>query len=830
MQHRLENAKVSLCFEQRGPGLALKSIRRLPDGREISLEPWSADWRLNLKTLKHPGAELTLALSKQTDARTEGGDGLLQAGGHVFEAHWSEQEDRAATPSSDAEGTIRRRDVQAGREAIVASWEGDARIHDESCRFEVTTRWTLGADDFAARTSIEVRLLPAEGRAQTGIYLSSVDYPIYRIQPLGERDHLAAPWIGGHIYHSPVKNRIRVYGNEPGALSMPVYAYYDDDTGDCLYLCNTDVSGFYKINETVTAQGYLLHRIRQVTPDVFDSRHYRQPYEDVIGVLEGDWMTAAEAYRAFLAEHADWYKGPVGAATNPMPARVKDLAFVATHQWGLPGEYLKGYTREKFLQRVKNLGHWRDPWVTTEDAYGEDHRLVGDRVGGGVFSTWYAGHYEGSIRGESTERHCCLYSADHEAEAGALTRAVRTAQDGTDNIVAPYINGQTAYYYPANPEDRGPYNERNRGAAASALLMESGDPALMGRQPMSVLCSAAPWWREHLPEVVRDHYRRWGMRGAYIDYFMNFHTCYARDHDHKPGGGDYLIRSKIYQLRRMRELLAREGMADFAIAMESVCGPYTAETNLSYRHMFANWAAVKESEAIPYFEWVFDNIKYYRVTCHGAGSHAEITGLWSWYVANEVFLFGHLPSAGNGLTNYQEFFHHPAGEPYYAYLVKLARLRMTDDFKRFHNGTLVRVPRCEVEPEADFHVPVNFPVWDSGSPDGTCYDESSDGNLGYAKPYILTVLPHGMFKSPDGDLCFAITNPWVGPNPFSDAKSFRFRAKVDPAVYAGFPNRYLLTRVGPDGPGQVIGEQAGPVALEGELEPGEVVYWTLERL
>ena len=831
--HRIENDEGAVTFQRRGDGLALVSIQRLPEGSPISLEPYSGDWRINLKTRNHPNEELSLAMSRKTEAKAARTDGVMQAGGHVFEAHWSEQEDRDVVESPHAKGSVRLKNIDAQKQSIAGVWEGDATIFDEACRFEVTTRWTLKPGDFALHTSIEVHVVPADGKDRSPIYLSSVDYPIYRIQPLGLDDYIAVPWIGGHLYHHPVKHKMRVYGNEPGAISMPLYAYYDKGTDDCLYICNTDVRGNYKIIETRTAEGYLLHRVRQIPPDVFDSRLYQQPYDDVLGALKGDWITAAETYRSFLAEHADWYKGPVGADTNPMPKRVKDCMMVATHQWGPHGSTLKDYTHDDFFKMLPSNPWVRDPWETTVDAMGEDHTLVSDRVKGAVFSTWYGGHYEGSIQGEQpleNGRSCCLYCDDHEDVAKALNRAITIAQEGTENIVAPYVNAQSGYLFTANPNDKGPYTSRNYGALASALVMEGGTPRMKRQDKITCLCPAAPWWREHLPEVVRDHYRRWGIRGIYLDYFMNFHTCYSELHDHKPGGGDFMIQNKVHQMRRIRELLAKEGMNDFAIAMESVCGPYTAEANLSYRHMFSNWATTEYSEAIPYFEWVFDNIKYYRVTSHGSITGAQQTGIWSWYVANEVFLFDLVPSAGNGLVNYHKFFGNPSGEPYYAFLAKLVNFLSSDGFKKYHNGSLARVPEGEVTPEGNFHVRVTFPISENINPGEVYYDRSSSGNREYAKPYILSVLPRGMFKSPNGNLAFVICNPWVGPNPFSKAERFAYKFTFDPGQYAGFPARYRLTAIGPGGSRRDLGIKSGRCPIRGELRPGEIAYWTIERL
>ena len=833
--YKLENGKVRLTFQRRGDGLALVSIQRLPDGSLVSLDPYSAEWRINLKTRDHPAAELSLALSTLREVKPVGMDGEMAAGGDWFEAHWSEQEDREARESPWTKGEVHLKEVSGERESLTATWDGNGQIFDESCRFEVTERWRLQPQDVKAHTSIEVTVLPPEKEKQTPIYLSSVDYPIYRIQAIGERDHLAAPWIGGHLYHHPIKNKMHTYGNEPGAIWMPVYAYYDDGTGDCLYICNTDTTGTYKIIEMRTADGYLLYRDRQIPPDVFASREYKQPYENVLGVLKGDWITAAETYRDFLAKNASWYKGPVAAATNPMPQRVKDCMVVSTHQWGPDPETVKtpDWTPERIAEYLKSPGV-RDPRKATWDVIGEDEKLVSDRFGAPVFGIWYARHYEGSILGESPlcspiGRKCCYYSDDHTQEAEKLTRAVAIAQANPLGMVAPYMNGKCGYLFVLNPLDKGPYTSRNYGVLASAIISENGSFTVKGKDCLTHLCPAAPWWSEHLPQAVLDHYMQWGIRGVYLDYLKAFHTCYSENHGHKPGGGDFVIQGKVQQMRRMREVLAAQGMNDFAIGMEGANGPYTAEANFGNRHVFTNWGNIAESEAIPYAEWVFDNTKYHRISSDGARADGKTCGTWAWNVAMEAFPFKHIVSVGNGLVNYREAFGEPEGEPYYDFLSRMVKLLRSDGFMKYHSGSLARQLEGRITPEGDFHVPLSGPFGFGKSDEGLYFDRSSDGNYYYAKPYILSVLPRGMFKSPDGNLAFAICNPWVGPNPFSKEKVFVYEFTFDPARYTGFPSRYTLTKVAHDGKTTVIGKKKGKSLLKGKLGPGEIEYWTMEK-
>ncbi len=161
---------------------------------------------------------------------------------------------------------------------------------------------------------------------------------------------------------------------------------------------------------------------------------------------------------------------------------------------------------------------------------------------------------------------------------------------------------------------------------------------------------------------------------------------------------------------------------------------------------------------------------------------------------------------------------------------KVVSLLCSKGFKRFHNGSLARLPEGKVLPEGNFHVRVAFPISPLPEDVEAYYDQSSHESRYYAKPYVLTVMPRGMFKSSDGDLAFVLCNPWVGPNPFLEQDRISYTFVFDPAHYRGFDSEYRLRVTESDGTTRDLGIKMGKSVFDGVAEPGEIRYWTMERL
>ena len=59
--------------------------------------------------------------------------------------------------------------------------------------------------------------------------------------------------------------------------------------------------------------------------------------------------------------------------------------------------------------------------------------------------------------------------------------------------------------------------------------------------------------------------------------------------------------------------------------------------------------------------------------------------------------------------------------------------------------------------------------------------------------------------------------------------AFSYEFTFDPADYDGFPDTYALSRMGAEADKGEREQRIGRATLKGELRPGEIVCWAMER-
>ena len=190
----------------------------------------------------------------------------------------------------------------------------------------------------ALRVEVVVRLEPGQpmSRWELGVTglgelgIRQVRFPRIVNIPRQENERLAVPvWMGQQtaeprkVFAGEDKGGRRQQWAYPGLLSMQCLAFYKQD-GPGLYVACDDAAGFNKAF-AFFGDGEGNARLRSAAPCRSGCRPqnhaWRLPYAVRLGTFEGDWLTAAERYRAW--------------ATNQVWAKESRLARGQVPDWAL---------------------------------------------------------------------------------------------------------------------------------------------------------------------------------------------------------------------------------------------------------------------------------------------------------------------------------------------------------------------------------------------------------------------------------------------------------------------------------------------------------------
>lgn len=833
----LDNGVVRAAFSSdQGAGgtlLELTSLRNLvhqPALAPIDLAPGSGAWRLRF-VVEDTAAEdwVELAMDGSTDASAPG-LGSLQ--------------------SLTLEG------VQLGLTQLEARWSASLTVAGESADLTVTTRWTLLSAEPALDTHIEVDVL----QSPLGFYLSEVVHPRLRVTAYDTPDEaLLLPWINGCLVRDPTDPALPFkvsLGSGSNHFPLNVAAYYDGAAESrCLAVASTDLDEVHKdLWVSVGQQGATRHvqfEPRHIPSDVFDANSYVQPYQVRLGALEGDWWDVAEAYRQLLAQ-APWYHGPVGSPAHPMPAAGKDRIAEVFLQPGYEGDNMDLLSRSAVAMS----------------------RVLGSRV--------HTVYYGASAPDRFDEWY---FSGGYLPGRPSLVGAVQTGQAQLDHRVSLYVNGTAAADY-SDPALDPPISEptpEQQAAFDSFLLREDGQPGFFegfhAPPRVAYLCTAAPWWRDELPAMLRELATVTGMGGAYLDFFLTG-PCYARDHDHAPGGGSWMYTERMEQLREIKAPPHEE----LLLPIEFLHGRFTEEVHLMHADPASNLlsavnhpgtllpAPMANATVVPFFKAVHDNVRMSRITAQFPSD----SGRRAWTEATCVFGFGQIPGLVRPLAELTPVFSEryrfapyytdlvdeafgnggggtlplsgpgtlpgetidtaPPKEavnvPYLRYLGTLTGVLRQHGFLTWHNGTLRRLPDWEI-------LSVTPPDFD-GVPGLEL--EVDDAYQRQSPAEVEEWLVPGLFQAPPdlgtadaGSLAFVLTNPWV--DPFRSA-TFQAGFVLDPAEYPGWDGSttYGVTVHTQDGGVVTLpGSFSGPFDLTAvvgpaTLAPGDVRWWVFRQL
>ncbi len=359
----------------------------------------------------------------------------------------------------------------------------------------------------------------------------------------------------------------------PGILSMQCMAFYRDN-GPGLYLAADDIAARSKSFAAFGdgRGGIGLEVCHFPGADAAAQGTYEPPYEVVVGLFEGDWITAAARYREWALEQP-W-------------ARQSRLKQGRTPDW------------------VRNTGFWvwnrgRSDGVLPLAAAMQDY--LGVPVS--VFWHWW---------------HGCAYDVNFPEYlpprdgTDAFRTAVRQArQHGLNPIV--YMNqrlwGMASQSWISRKAER--YAVKKPDGTVQPEVYNS-----FTRSPMASMCMGTAFWRDTYAGLSQAVYNDLGVSGIYMDQACSSLVCYDAEHGHAPGGGTYWMEGF-----RALESDIRARCPGIALAGEG-CGeawlPHL-DPMLSLQVSQERYAAPGQWEPIPFFHAVYHG---YTVLY---GSYASLT-------------------------------------------------------------------------------------------------------------------------------------------------------------------------------------------------------------
>ena len=333
--------------------------------------------------------------------------------------------------------------------------------------------------------------------------LGAVIFPRFRVGAQRGQEALAvAAWMGEQVANpraalaGPKSAGQRLAWDYPGRLSLQCLALTASE-GPGLYLACDDAAAFRKtfVARTDGQGGLAFELIHSPEDAARGSSRYAPAYGVRIGSLRGDWLTAAERYRAW-AQGQDWTR-QARRARGETPPWVLDTALWVWNRGrseGVLGPATQ-LGRELGLP-VSVLWHW---W----------HGCAYD-----VGFPEYLPPREGS-----------------EPFRAALTSAQR---QGVHALV--YMNQRLWGLSTASWRELGA--ERFAVKGASGGFRREVYNTFTGQACVS-MCLGTPFWRDTYAGLAERAVRELGVDGIYMDQACSSLACFDPSHGHPLGGGTY---------------------------------------------------------------------------------------------------------------------------------------------------------------------------------------------------------------------------------------------------------------------------------------------------
>lgn len=622
---------------------------------------------------------------------------------------------------------------------------------------QVTATVTLNAKEPTSSWSIAI-LKPGD------LHVEKVRYP--RISGITKQsdERLAAPiWMGQitkiprEIITGPGNALKRLEWPYPGTMSLQCLAFYKEN-GPGLYLSCDDTAAFRK------AFAFWGDSTGRVNYEVFHypeneaapQTRYAPAYGVVIGTFTGDWITAAERYRA-------WGTRQPWAVRSRLNLGLVPEWLLKTSLWVWNRDKLEGVLppavdlQNELKQPVSVFWHW---WhgCSYDDGFPE---YLPPRDGTEEFKSALSMAHKSNV-------HAIVYM--NQRLWGMTTKswlergAEKFAVKGLDGTIRPEI-----------------YNTYTQKACAT-------------------MCMATSFWRDTYAGIAQEAVRDLDVDGIYMDQACSSLLCYDPTHGHSLGGGTFWMNG--FRLLS-NDIRARTK----SVKQTLLAGEGAGEAWLPYLDLMLTLQVSKERYARPNDGW--DVIPFFQAVYHSYGitygNYSSLTippydQLWpaeyapkeplklldrkyasQFYIEQaRTFAWGSQPT----ICNYRPIQRTERSEEI-AFVLKLAKVRQ-HGLKFLQYGTFVRPPKVTAS-DITFTVSrLNIYAGRQGKPtaetkkkpnsdDGIDDSGKDKGDTSWesTSPPFIT----GAWKAKDGSLGISAVNISTSKLPFAvNAIRYGYRA------------------------------------------------------
>ncbi|HUZ61568.1 MAG TPA: DUF6259 domain-containing protein [Hanamia sp.] len=509
----------------------------------------------------------------------------------------------------------------------------------------------------------------------TGLHdekLERVTFPkIGGVKDMGS-ENLAVPAWMGELIKNPRSIKEHANGTEkkyswnyPGLLSMQFLALYNKETQGLYFAANDTMNYFKQFSLVVDSLNNMSYQMNNYPS--FDSilKTYILPYNAIIGIFKGDWLSAAFIYRKWAVKQR-WCKESMFKQNN------NDLWLNKTALW------------------IWNRGESNNVLVPAENIKKQLHLPVNV-----LWHWWHGCAYDDGFPDYFPPRQGI------ESFKNAVAQANR---EGVNAIL--YMNsfewGTSTKSFKEDHASRWAVRDINGN-------MEPHVFNIFTHHSLTPMCMATSFWRNKYSSLADKAINEYSVGGIYMDQACDSYLCYDKDHGHSVGGGNYWVKgfgSLTGQIRanntsNNKIVLAGEGCSENWLPFLNVF--------LTLQVSNERYAGVNGPKTIPLFQAVYHQ---YGVTF---GNYSSLVSppydaLWPEQYApkhpeqllnpkyNEQFLMEQARSFVWGMqptiANYHDFLSTQRSSEI-DYLISLAKLRYKV-LKYLLYGEFVRAPHIAI--------------------------------------------------------------------------------------------------------------------------------------
>ena len=597
--------------------------------------------------------------------------------------------------------------------ALRLIWEKFSHAAAPELRVEVVVRCETGVASSQWKIAVE----------NTGeLKLHEVQFPRIGGLRKREREFLAVPsWLGQQasnprrLLAGSAGKGARLEWDYPGGLSLQCLAFYQENGPGFYAACNDPAALRKSFAFWGDAHGVVNYEMIHYPENSSGSlNRYSPAYAAIVGTFHGDWITAADRYRAWGTNQV-WAKAS-RLQKNLVPKWVSETGMWVWNRGRSESVLAPSMALQKKLGLpVSTFWHW---WHGCAYDTGFPEYLP-PREGAEPFRKAMA-------RAQQKDVHAIVYM--NQRLWGMTTRS--------------WINDDAEYFAVKN--------------ATGKINPEVYN--VFTKQPCASMCLHTSFWRNKYAGLAVEAFRDLKVDGIYMDQACSSVACYDPNHGHSIGGGAYWMDGFRKLSTSIRERCGDERKVVLA-------GEGCGEAWLPYLDLMLALQIAKERYSNPNDGW--EVIPFFSAIYHPYavlyGNYSSLTmppydELWpaefapkeplklldrkfsrQFYLEQaRAFVWGQQPTVANFLPS------HLQDRPEETeYMMRLAKIRSRAT-KYLLRGTFLRPPQLNV-PKATLHLS-RLSIY-AGQKGGVTVSQSDF-------PSVIA----GTWRAPDGDIAIALAS------------------------------------------------------------------------